>query len=229
MADSKYPASSQSAGSEDATEPDRAVAHDHAGTPGFDTGTDSRMVTGSHHVREWQHRLEYVFVVGVAVGNPNERAVSVRCPNVLSLCPAVGTAPRVAVHTRGVKSSPTELTVSTADHEWCEDPVAGSNPAHVVADGLNDSHRLVTDPRACFSIAVAIIEPEIRPTDRCVRDSDKRVRWRLKLRFLDVFDANIAWSVEHGCAHIDRTVSRRIGVTECPSGRRGQWILSGRC
>jgi hypothetical protein len=46
-----------------------------------------------------------------------------------------------------VESAPTELALPATDDEGGEDAVAGLDAPHVLADLLDDSYRLVADPR----------------------------------------------------------------------------------
>jgi hypothetical protein len=127
------------------TEPHGPVADDDTGRPSLDPRRDRRVVAGPHHVGQRENRSQHCLVGAVSIGDSYERAICVWRPNVLPLGTAVGAVPAFADDTGAGQPLSAELTLPTAGDERGEHPITGADRPDVLADLLDDPHRLVAN------------------------------------------------------------------------------------
>jgi len=127
-----------------------------------------------------------------------------------------------------MESLAAELALATGDGEGREHAVSGRDRGDLVADFLDDPHRLVADRRALVAVAVAAVEPQVRAADRGVGHADDRVGRGLDLGARTLFDADVSGAVENGSAHTvsaarthKSTASFRVAATRSNGSRLG--------
>ena len=210
--------------------PDGSVADDRDRVARADARRDRGVVAGAHDVAEREETGD--LVVRDRSGDDGERAVGERHADALALAAvreaavAIVAPPPAAAEARRADAVAAVHARAVAHVEGCDDEVARLDVADVRPDLLDDADELVADAVRLVRGGHATVRPEVRAAHAGRDDAHDRVGAGGEDGVGDLFDADVAGSVDDGCEHASslrprprgRVGSARLAPEACSTG-----------
>jgi hypothetical protein len=183
-----------------AAEADGAVADDRDAPARRDPRGERRVVAGAHHVGKGEQRRHQRVVF--ANGEDDERPVGLRYAHGLGLgARHLRVAEEAAMYARGLQSVVAEDAGAVRERERHHHHSPPFQRAHLGADRVDDTDRLVSHHPARIVRCHLRVRPQVAVADTRPRHAHERVGRFDQRRVGDVLDPNIARAVHHRCSH----------------------------